>query len=328
MCHKTILWSRILVLVTTASVGLTTAACDRDSERPTAEAKEADLPDRVTFRIDGEGVFYVTYGSSGKKYPSNRLADIPIAERGVVGVHISGTSPESLVGKQVYVSDLLDAEAGEAVDASLHSFERFRRRSQTGSRAGEHASRVARTTRQILGDDEPGLRNDMRASTEEGSGSEGKAKPSAKAKPPPKPSSDDEIVIQSMDDLTARTNRPGGGVLIRRGRRTESKSPAPATDKPAAGENRSPNYPPVTLYGAEWCPSCQKAKKWLEREDVSFQYRDIDKSRSAKQSMIRFCRQKNVKPGSIPTLRIKFDGKNDRIMQGWSPQMFRKIASR
>lgn len=32
----------------------------------------------------------------------------------------------------------------------------------------------------------------------------------------------------------------------------------------------------VVLYGAEWCPFCQSAKSWLERNKVDFEYRDAD----------------------------------------------------
>ena len=319
--------SSITAVLLTCVVGVTAIGCDRDSERVVAEPESADLPDRVTFQVDGEGIFYVTYGASGKKHPANRLGDIPVAERSVVGVHISGTSPESLVGQRVYVANLLGANSGKDVNASLHSYERFRHRSRTASRAGEHAIRVTRTTRRVLGQDKAVQPGEIRPPGQEHSKDE-EPHPTTRHNPTPDPSTSDEIVIRSMDALKARTNRPGGGVLIRPGHRTSPDNPSPSPEKPAAARQRGPRYRPVTLYGAEWCPACQKAKKWLEREEVSFEYRDIDKSRSAKESMVRFCRQKKVKPGSIPTLRIEVDGSSDRVMQGWSPQMFRRLALR
>ena len=38
----------------------------------------------------------------------------------------------------------------------------------------------------------------------------------------------------------------------------------------------------IVLYGAEWCPGCQTQKRWLEQNDINFEYRDVDEPKWAK----------------------------------------------
>ena len=59
----------------------------------------------------------------------------------------------------------------------------------------------------------------------------------------------------------------------------------------------------VILYGAEWCPYCQSLKKFLEAEQIKFNYQDVDSSDDVKNQMLRLTDQNFL----IPTIVI--DGK-------------------
>jgi len=39
----------------------------------------------------------------------------------------------------------------------------------------------------------------------------------------------------------------------------------------------------ITMYGANWCPDCQRAKKFLEEHRISFTYIDVDIDKKATQ---------------------------------------------
>lgn len=59
----------------------------------------------------------------------------------------------------------------------------------------------------------------------------------------------------------------------------------------------------VILYGAEWCPYCQSLKKFLEAEQIKFNYQDVDSSDDVKNQMLSLTDQNFL----IPTIVI--DGK-------------------
>lgn len=42
-------------------------------------------------------------------------------------------------------------------------------------------------------------------------------------------------------------------------------------------ENRlNPNPSTITFYGADWCPDCRRAKRWLTENNVPFEVHDVD----------------------------------------------------
>lgn len=59
----------------------------------------------------------------------------------------------------------------------------------------------------------------------------------------------------------------------------------------------------IILYGAEWCPYCQSLKKFLEAEQIKFNYQDVDSSDDVKNQMLSLTDQNFL----IPTIVI--DGK-------------------
>jgi thioredoxin reductase (NADPH) len=59
----------------------------------------------------------------------------------------------------------------------------------------------------------------------------------------------------------------------------------------------------VILYGAEWCPYCQSLKKFLEAEQIKFNYQDVDSSDDIKKQMLSLTDQNFL----IPTIVV--DGK-------------------
>lgn len=98
----------------------------------------------------------------------------------------------------------------------------------------------------------------------------------------------------------------------------------------APAEQEQEGYYPVVVYGADWCKVCRKAKRWLDTREVSYQWRDIEESEEAKEEMNRFCRQKDIKPDAIPTIRIIQEDKvgADKVLQGWSADTFMRMAER
>ena len=56
----------------------------------------------------------------------------------------------------------------------------------------------------------------------------------------------------------------------------------------------------VILYGAEWCPYCQSLKKFLESEQIKFNYQDVDSSDDVKNQMLSLTDQNFL----IPTIVI------------------------
>ena len=312
------------------------AGCDRLKEfsermQPSAESERAEsrppdgLGESVTFEVDGDGVFYVTYGADGKKHPAEQLNAIPIAERGAVGIHVSGQMPDEMVGEKTYVSDLFGAVAGETGEATLQAFEAFQVRSRESTRGGERAAEIVSHARELVGADDA-------VETADGSRLVRKreATPEPEKRERPAPSepavNSGEVVIRSADQLRAHAGdvelkAPGGEAAGE-----SSGEPEPGG---AAGEPEANAYRSVILYGAEWCGNCVQAKDWMEANGVDFTWRDIQHSRKAKREMIQFCRRKGVKPGSIPTIRIEGGGnEGDRVMQGWAPGPFQKLAAR
>jgi len=54
----------------------------------------------------------------------------------------------------------------------------------------------------------------------------------------------------------------------------------------------------ITVYGADWCPDCRRAKRILEETKTVYRWVDIDKDREGEQFVIRT----NHGNRSIPTI--------------------------
>lgn len=301
------------------------SGCDREKTAdPSVENQRLEsLPEQVEVEVDGEGVYYVTFDADGEKHPADDIGDIPLAERGAVGVHVTGEMPEEMVGRRVYSTGLFGADPGDRVRAELVEFGTLRNRSQAGSMGGRGAASVYSTSRRLTdgapsmddtGETDSTVSSTSGVETEVGDSKAGRSVGS------------DELVIESVDDLkTAGASEEGGNFIeVDRG----SAESVPGRRAPAEQEREG--YYPVIVYGADWCKVCRKAKKWLDTREVSYRWRDIEESEEAKEEMNRFCRQKDIEPDGIPTIRIIQEDKvgADKVMQGWSADTFRRMAER
>lgn len=43
----------------------------------------------------------------------------------------------------------------------------------------------------------------------------------------------------------------------------------------------------MDFYGAEWCPDCQRAKSYIQDNDINFQYFEVDKHEWATATQVR-----------------------------------------
>ena len=51
---------------------------------------------------------------------------------------------------------------------------------------------------------------------------------------------------------------------------------------------------PITIYGADWCGDCFRAKRLFERTGTEFEWIDIDADAVAKAKAIRLSGRKNI----------------------------------
>ncbi len=58
------------------------------------------------------------------------------------------------------------------------------------------------------------------------------------------------------------------------------------------------NQPEITVYGADWCPDCRRAKRILDERQVAYRWVDVDKDREGEKFVI----QTNRGNRSIPTI--------------------------
>jgi glutaredoxin len=73
----------------------------------------------------------------------------------------------------------------------------------------------------------------------------------------------------------------------------------------------------IDLYGAGWCPSCRKARGWLDANAIPYTYRDTTEPTNA-----RTMRSLNPR-STIPTINIE-----GQILVGFSPEKMRASIRR
>lgn len=301
------------------------SGCDRgETGDPRVENQRLEsLPERVEVEVDGEGVYYVTFDADGEKHPADDVGDIPLAERGAVGVHVTGEMPEEMVGRRVYSTGLFGANPGERVRADLVDFGTLRNLSQAGSMGGREAASVYSTSRRLT--DGPPSTDDIGETDSTVSSTSGVETVGGDSKAG-RSGGSDELVIESVDDLKTAGGGEKGGSRIEVDRGSAESVPG----RRAPAEQEQEGYYPVVVYGADWCKVCRKAKRWLDTREVSYRWRDIEESEEAKEEMNRFCRQKDIKPDAIPTIRIIQEDKvgADKVLQGWSADTFMRMAER
>jgi glutaredoxin len=72
--------------------------------------------------------------------------------------------------------------------------------------------------------------------------------------------------------------------------------------------------PEIILYSADWCGACRKAKRFLTRNDIAFDERNVDNPRVAEE-LLRKTGQRG-----IPVIDV--DG---RIISGFNPQSYQEL---
>ncbi|MBW2274134.1 MAG: glutaredoxin family protein [Deltaproteobacteria bacterium] len=107
-----------------------------------------------------------------------------------------------------------------------------------------------------------------------------------------------------------------GGRVINR---YESKTvPVARGTVAAAQSDYNPNRLEVTLYSADWCGSCRKAKRFLDREGVSYELRDIDLDPAARDEVRRI----------LGSVRIPLLDIGGTYVSGYDPKEIRHVLRR
>jgi glutaredoxin len=101
--------------------------------------------------------------------------------------------------------------------------------------------------------------------------------------------------------------------------------PSAVPDHAASNDSPSPDdlrlarrQVSIVVYGASWCPSCRKARAYLQSEKISFEDRDVDNDSAANK------RLNELNPNhTIPTFDI--DG---TTLTRWSPASLQSAINR
>lgn len=62
--------------------------------------------------------------------------------------------------------------------------------------------------------------------------------------------------------------------------------------------NQMNSTPEITVYGADWCPDCRRAKKLLDERSVPYQWVDIETNRAGEEFVLKTNRGSRT----IPTI--------------------------
>ena len=78
----------------------------------------------------------------------------------------------------------------------------------------------------------------------------------------------------------------------------------------------SKSGPEIVIYSADWCPACRHAKRYMDREGIEYEERNVDQPRY-KEELVQ------VSGGrSIPVIQV--DGS---VMKGWNPKRLDQMIS-
>jgi glutaredoxin len=284
---------------------------DKDETATAVEAKALTDGEPVEFVVDGPGVRYLYRTGYGGARSKLRLADVPIAYRGAVSVHVSGETEDAKAGEHAYLADLFGAKAGDEATAYRHEQSYLVASSRAGidaARAALAASELAMETAEMTPGSE--FRKHMRTT----------------------------IVVE--DSKTGQVERKQ--VSVKRGglKRDEKKEKSwgdsvgdawegafgdEAKKEAASDKPKMASWRPVVMYSTPWCPACKTAKRWLDKKKVPYKVQDVSKSQSARAEMQRYCSQNGLRPTAVPTFRI---GEDNEMMQGWHAGRFERLAKK
>lgn len=299
-----------------------------------AASETAPPPESADFEVDANGVLYATLLANGRLDSTDRLSRIPLSERAATVVHVPDKTPQ--LADQYYMADLLDSTSGDNATATLRSAEEVRTRLDAGKQGALGGLHTLQLSEQMLGistsDSTPSDTDAMGSTT----GADAKPPRGSQQADQPEQLDDDHVIELFGDDELSKetstvenTSVDGHSIEIRRlgsagkGHSSPSASSRAKRTKDTARIPAGARWRPITLYYADWCGVCMRAKSWLETNQVPFEAVDIDPSRANRREMANFCRSKGAEPTSIPTFRI-----GDDIMQGWSPSKFIALGTR
>lgn len=320
-----------------------TVGCERLSEMVDPRVDPADAPQSVEFEVDGASVYYATLGEGGQTRPAAKLAEVPVSERGAVVVFLGEKTPGLTDSTMHYVADLVDAAPGDQRRARLASAEEIERVMRAGEQAARAGLAVRKTAIKMLDPETLAANRPLtRGSRVEPMGDWGKKKAAKKSKRAGADQGLDDSGYkletlfdeeESRADSRVETEESGGHTIeIRRLNQGDGaykwgeeqlREYARNNPIPRAERARGSKWKPVTLYYADWCGVCRKAKRWLDKRNVPYRGVDLEASNANKREMAAYMQSAGVKRNAIPLLSI--DGKP---MVGWSAQRFEQLARR
>lgn len=103
---------------------------------------------------------------------------------------------------------------------------------------------------------------------------------------------------------------PGDAARARDARRKQGGPRIGATASSGQGAG-------IVLYSAEWCGACKKARRWLSRNGVDYELRDIDDPRWAEELMQKTGRR------AVPVIDVR-----GRILTGFSVSGYEQLVRR
>jgi glutaredoxin len=119
-------------------------------------------------------------------------------------------------------------------------------------------------------------------------------------------------MTRELEAMMARAKKRGVKLPIAREPRPEDA--ADAADLPGGS---------VTLYVTRGCGYCRKARSLLERMNVKFEEKDIEKDQSALMEMMRYVEDAGIQVVGVPVLRI-----GNRMVVGYNPQRIKSLVSK
>lgn len=75
----------------------------------------------------------------------------------------------------------------------------------------------------------------------------------------------------------------------------------------------------ITVYGADWCPDCRRAKRILDEHQTTYHWVDIDRDRVGEKFVI----QTNRGNRSIPTIVF---GDGSILVEPSNPELIAKLG--
>ncbi len=84
--------------------------------------------------------------------------------------------------------------------------------------------------------------------------------------------------------------------------------------------NNINSTPEITVYGADWCPDCRRAKKLLNEHGVPYQWVDIETNHAGEEFVLKTNRGSRT----IPTIVF---GDGSILVEPSNPQLIAKLGN-